>query len=857
MGYLGVIKFPTSYPVADPTMILDPNPTQGSVGVIDDQDSASVVDKILKIQLLAQTFKTSLMNQGLSVQNFSQSTVYSSWAENYPYRFIILKTQPRSSSGPQEISYDIVSSFRLPINPQQLSISSPFATRVTVTSNGILEESNGIPLKSIVIEGTTGVFITREKNEVNGAQDISILGTLFGGTIDAASSFINSVKSSISQFSNVGTSTGTESTSSASDALLQSTGYYQYNMLRMFLESYAELKKAASGGDYRLAFQMEKDRQIYLVAIGTMVHRKSAASPNEYLYTIPMTAWASISPGFRSAAVKESSIDSLARNLRTTRRLFNALRDLRKTTSAFKNIISSARADVESNIFGPVNDVILFTKDLLSIPRTIADFPKSLRDSLQTSVFANWDALRARYPDLNSQFNSNVQSIKNQTSGSNQNGVSYNPFLASNPQGNQDIYNSSVFDDLVLTDTVEINSLPLSDAQQQAIDSYTEKSLSINQNNLDNLITELNNLSDTLAPTIAGASPTDEEWGILYSLADTIESIIAFTADGGTRNSVNRTAEAGFSSKRAVDALSFWTEFAAENDVNFIKPQAKLAIPFPFRSTLQEIAYRYMGDPTRWMEIAALNGLQAPYIDEDGFSYSFLNNGSKSSFNVNSNQNIFVGQSVFLYTNTINMNKRKILAINEISNTNFQIIVDGVADLAIYKTANVAKMKAFLPYTTNSMKEIFIPVSGTPGEDDVSTTPITFLQDTEEMIKFSKIDFLLDENYDLAVTSDNFVNLAYGKANLLQAARLKMATVTGANMLHSSYGGGTEVGTSVADLDIDTIISNTNTSFQNDPRFNAPSSITFNLDGNSLSMSVVAALRNSGGILPITVPLTR
>lgn len=94
------------------------------------------------------------MGRGLKVDFFSGADVLSRWSQKFPYRLLVLESK---SDG----KYALVSGFRLPINPQEIGVDTPFAIGVTVTSQGILEEHNGFPLKQISIQGTTGVHIGR------------------------------------------------------------------------------------------------------------------------------------------------------------------------------------------------------------------------------------------------------------------------------------------------------------------------------------------------------------------------------------------------------------------------------------------------------------------------------------------------------------------------------------------------------------------------------------------------------------------------------------------------------------------------------------------------------------------------
>lgn len=94
------------------------------------------------------------MGRGLKVDFFSGADILSRWSQKFPYRLLVLESQADNK-------YALVSSFRLPVNPQEISVDTPFAIGVTVTSQGILEEHNGFPLKQISIQGTTGVHIGR------------------------------------------------------------------------------------------------------------------------------------------------------------------------------------------------------------------------------------------------------------------------------------------------------------------------------------------------------------------------------------------------------------------------------------------------------------------------------------------------------------------------------------------------------------------------------------------------------------------------------------------------------------------------------------------------------------------------
>ncbi len=178
-------------------------------------------------------------------------------------------------------------------------------------------------------------------------------------------------------------------------------------------------------------------------------------------------------------------------------------------------------------------------------------------------------------------------------------------------------------------------------------------------------------------------------------------------------------------------------------------------------------------------------------------------------------------------------------------------------DLGNYRIIENASITAYLPYTTNSMNSIFVPTSQLPGDQDTQESiPITYLKDDLDNIKFSKIDLLLDDNYDLAITQSGFQNLAYGNANLIQAAKIILKTPQRSLMLHPNSGGGIEIGTSTADFDASTTLRNISRAFTADPRFKAPSTAKIIISGSAVFTDLVVPLKNGNGVLPITLPLS-
>jgi len=192
---------------------------------------------------------------------------------------------------------------------------------------------------------------------------------------------------------------------------------------------------------------------------------------------------------------------------------------------------------------------------------------------------------------------------------------------------------------------------------------------------------------------------------------------------------------------------------------------------------------------------------------------------------------------------------RKIANIEKISDNNYLITVDGLADLENLKASEGAKIKAFLPGTVNSQNQIYIPTNEvTPEEPRAYDIP--FLQD-DTLTGLSKIDWLLTENGDVVLNSFGEAGLANGITNLVQALKMKVVTTKGAILDENNYGLGINPGTIVSDIAIENIMKDLEDMILEDPRFDGIESMEMNVLPPDLSLTISVRLANNRGIFPI------
>lgn len=262
---------------------------------------------------------------------------------------------------------------------------------------------------------------------------------------------------------------------------------------------------------------------------------------------------------------------------------------------------------------------------------------------------------------------------------------------------------------------------------------------------------------------------------------------------------------------------------------------------------------RYLGDSQRWLEIATLNFLQEPYIDENGFQYPLLSNADGRNIVVGFDQDLFIGQTVYLYSNTQSPTARSILDIVQLSQTSFLLTLDGLANLDSFALADKAYIQAYLPGTVNSQSVIWVPSSVESPQDDQINIPASVAN--VDLVGVSKVDWLLNDYGDLAITNTGDFRLAAGITNIVQALRIKFGTQLGTNLLNPDFGLSVQPGVMVSDISASDTYNQISEMITNDPRFSGISGMQVSVNPPGVSISLGVQIANQDGIFPVSFQL--
>lgn len=793
----------------------------------------------------------------------------------YPYRLVVVDVNDNNSivgEGGQSDSAEVVKyqsdtggvqytignsfawEFILPITPQQLSITDNYAINTTATMRGVVEEHNGVKFKTISASGTTGIWPTRPGAE----DDLAGEGrALLGNIKSALTGVVDSFETLIE-----GGKTAPKSPNILGDEGGVKTGYFQAQLMQQFLEQYAMAKKNPDNKSWRLVFDCPKTNESFVVTPQMYTVTKNERSPGESLWNMQFKAWKRIEINQKGPSAVDSNLVPLDPNFFQT--LNNTLDNTRSLMSNSLNLVKAVRADFRKP-FDTLRKLTLLVKDFVGIAKTVADLPNQIGQDIN-------DATKKRAADLSgppedsrspSKVKAILSSIKNeQTLNEGMSGAEVKSGeLGTGAKDNSDISPlNNVFDEpegnYDFLSLVEVDTLQLTPKQTFAIEDEVELNSLISIEEIKESISEIRDLtldltnnfgagdqffSDTFGrpdPKTRATPMTIDEFELISSLEETILQLNLMVS---TRD---------FDDNRTQSSLEYVGGLADDSGIPFNSSvTAKKLVPVPYNLTLQQISARYLGDADRYNEIITLNNLRSPYIDEDGFSYSFLSNGDGRQFNILTNENLFINQKVTLSSSTQPAFIRKITAIERITDTNYLISVDGLDNLDILTTGDNAQMKAFLPGTVNSQNQIYIP-SDEPVEQQSRTFDIPFLND-DTLTSLSKIDWLLEDNGDVVLNSFGEAALANGTNNIVQALRMKIKTVKGTILSNPDFGMGIKPGVSVSDIVIEESLNNLRSMILADPRFSGIEKIEMNILPPDLSITIVVTLAGGRGVFPI------
>jgi hypothetical protein len=817
---------------------------------------------------------------------FSQIDIDPSrWDQLYPYRLIVIDTSKgnrivggstntqisvRKDQGRTAIDFTALDTqwvFTLPITPQQLNIADQFAINTSATLLGVLEEHSGVKFKMINAQGTMGVWPYRESVVAPPASPNTIQ-SIFGGTIEAASSALGQVARTINAAtSNHPASKPISKPPSTSIAGQTSTGFYMAQALEQFLEQYAEAKKDPANKGWRLVFDIPKQNQSLICTPISFIWQQNVQKPLEVNYTFQLKAWRRIDLKQKPAEVLGNGVQKLTPGI--LQRVLNTISEARKVLSSLTNLIGAVRSDVLRPL-EVLRQTTLFLKDLAGVVLTAADLPFQLQRDFKYAINDFFKNIGIAAVLRNAASDPTVaQALKdfkvgwNRSEGISSAGVATGQLGAGATQAQSIDPGMAVLDkpekSHSLIDQAPVHQLVLNQAQQDAVESAVDDARLITIDDLKGFRSVMQELALQLSnnfgagdsyysqvysratPTARIQPMTLDEYDILKQIYDIMQAYDILTAT------------TDIDDQKKQSNMDYVASLASAVDIPFQTTDAKTLAPVPYGMSIEGIALRYLGDAQRWIEIATLNNLRSPYIDENGFKLSLLSNATGRQITVGSAENLYVGQRVIIGSSTQQQTARRILGLDRLSSTSYLITLDGEQNLDVYITTDGAYMQAYLPGTVNSQQKIFIPSDLPVSSDPNILPPVSTASDP--LTSLSKVDWLITEAGDLATNSFGDFRLSAGITNLIQALRIKLSTQKGKLLTHPEFGLGIKVGMMSSDVDVQEIFSSIDKLIKEDQRFDGLASLQVILNGPTLTINMGVNIANVQGVFPVSFDL--
>ncbi len=766
------------------------------------------------------------------------------WGLSLPFKFVLMKfdleTGSLSKITEPLMGGTFMTEIVLPIPPTNLRIATNVATSLTPTLEGVVEQHNGSPFRDITLQGVTGINLIKNNANPSPPSPLAVYGgALFPTVASAVANIQNSALSIAGSERFTHTAVNEDS-----EIFKESTGFFQFHALRSFLERYIELKKknislgSFNSKELRLVFANYKDEAFYVVSAVNFTSDRSAQDPLMYTYSIQLKAYRRIKSLEGISADVSVGLD---RNYSTAlNKLFVLLGSVSTIIESGSQGILGLVGDTANNLNNTLKSLNLLLKRNNNLAITLMDLPESLQNNIK-QLSATSANSQKEFNRLNTKWNNTIAKYSGNTPASS---------LFPEGVGSKKDFLSTPIDKFALPKGFQ-------DSLQKYIDQNSDQSIIDLNNqrlNLQNAVYEFTN-----SKGVAG-----EAYAVIYNKNYNEEEKELSLSDAKLLFAMNAMIQTfdmlaakklSDNSNTLPNTLQYVAGLAERSGMAFNIPVSKFAVPFPYGSTLERLSQRYLGDVNRWIEIAALNGLQAPYVDEEGWSYNLTSNGNGNLVYVNTREHINLGQYVYLVSNNVIREKRKVLNIRTISDTSFEFMLDGDPDLHRFTIAGLSKIEGFLPNTVNSQQVIFIP-SATPSVDFGVFVDIPTVNMYDPLIQAAGVDLLLDETGDFILTEDGDTKLAYGLQNIVQGVNIAFSTEKGKIPQHPLFGAGVRPGTPTGDIRVTEIKNAAKNIFSDSNLFTGVSSLKIVKDGPVMRLTVVVGLKALGTNLPLTFILT-
>jgi hypothetical protein len=756
-------------------------------------------------------------------------------------------------SGGGDSSGNDFSDFPLPITPQEITQTENFAVTIKPSQGGTIIQHAGNRYKDLVISGTTGVSPFRGATGVD---------QLTGAAI------------------------------AQPDELKYRSGYEVFIHFRHWIKSYHQAKVNPDKKNLRMIFKNYKDWEFLIVEPLKFSMKRDASRPLLYNYSIQFK----VLGHYKLPNVSNSILDSIDNAITE---VSVAISTARGIFLKFQDVIRSSALEIDS-FTENLRNVNLAVKAAIGIKLTATDMSNRIqqnfltqRDALnlllklgvRTQALANPATIKSLERagiDLSSisltgtpeQVGAQLQQVARGFGGS---GNPKNDFFQA--QANLGDLNSQIgIEDFPPAAQQELinEQVSASGISRQKMQTILTQGISIRDKFADSIQLSGADYDDVygITSTFNGIIPTDSvdvQFQILYAFSLAIQQLEQLLSNDQlfdiNQNLFSRT-----------DSNSSYLNIGA-GIISFPDPQAGIKEGIvPFGATLESIALSELGSTSRWTELAELNNLKPPFIDNTNSSGSRINLSVQSAGYSNPTQlqhlaagfqyivaispsptGAWIGKPNFIATfsggdPTVSTNwnfrypddgmtaqvfdSQKVLEFSILTNTWSPISLAELMSGEVLRPGDLIKIPIIQRPDNNTIQR---------GPRDNATT--NGLSQSEKSLG---VDLKLGSDGDLIITPNGDLDLSVGTVNGAQAIILKLLYSRGEVKSHPELGTKLQIGGKIQDIGV--VRAQILTTLLQDSRIQDVKNVNLFQQGSTIMVSMDVYFKNIQSPVPVTIP---
>jgi hypothetical protein len=222
-----------------------------------------------------------------------------------------------------------------------------------------------------------------------------------------------------------------------------------------------------------------------------------------------------------------------------------------------------------------------------------------------------------------------------------------------------------------------------------------------------------------------------------------------------------------------------------------IRSDYRSSVAVPFEGSLEAMAERYLGDKSRWFELATVNKLQAPYIDLTGTVEYLVAPGAGNAVRIAATYIHYVhtGGKVAIGSARYAEQIRFIHRVIDNGDNTLTLELSGDNDLSKYTMGELSYVRIYKPHTIHDKSLILIPLTIASPYPRQRDPVIHGMRELDAALLAFGSDVRRNEaTGDIIISGNGDLDVVYGMPAVNQAVLYTLKTTAGELPWHKQFG---------------------------------------------------------------------